>query len=264
MFGVIISGMSGGLSRVYSNKRNVDIGGGVDKSGLPGSVGIPAMLRRLVSTRAPHTGKTRDVDNNSIVDVDNNSGSIYNVGGIFLKNRTYRDMEKYNGTSWTSAPVMLTPRTRFGLAELSGNLYAIGGEDDAGRDLSSVEMFDGTSWTSAPPMNTARRNLGVGVLNGLLYAVGGSDGVLVLSSVERFDGTSWTSAPPMNEPRFLPNIVVYNGLMYAIGGTDYTSSFGFLNSVEKFDGTSWVYDDDVGSILNFTSIAYQQSAIYDK
>lgn len=46
--------------RVYANRRNVDIGGGVDKAGLPGSVGISVMLRRNVAKRAPDGGKQED------------------------------------------------------------------------------------------------------------------------------------------------------------------------------------------------------------
>ena len=50
--------MSGGVSkRVYSSRRNVDIGGGVVKAGLPGSVGISSMLRRFIARRAPDGGK---------------------------------------------------------------------------------------------------------------------------------------------------------------------------------------------------------------
>jgi hypothetical protein len=49
--------MSGITKRVYSNRRNVDIGSGVTKAGLPGSVGIPTMLRRFLARRAPDGGK---------------------------------------------------------------------------------------------------------------------------------------------------------------------------------------------------------------
>ena len=49
--------MSGISKRVYTNRRNVDIGGGVTKAGLPGSVGIPTMLRRFLARRAPDGGK---------------------------------------------------------------------------------------------------------------------------------------------------------------------------------------------------------------
>lgn len=50
--------MSGGVSkRVYTNRRNVDFDGGVKKAGLPGSIGIPVMLRRFVARRAPDGGK---------------------------------------------------------------------------------------------------------------------------------------------------------------------------------------------------------------
>jgi len=40
--------------RVYANRRNVNIGGGVVKSGLPGSVGISTLLRRKLASRAPN------------------------------------------------------------------------------------------------------------------------------------------------------------------------------------------------------------------
>jgi len=38
--------------RAFGAKRNVDNGGGVKKAGLPGSVGIPTMLKRFVSKRS--------------------------------------------------------------------------------------------------------------------------------------------------------------------------------------------------------------------
>lgn len=41
--------------RVYMNKRNVNIGGGVNKTGIPSSTGIPIMLRRFIHLRAPNT-----------------------------------------------------------------------------------------------------------------------------------------------------------------------------------------------------------------
>ena len=44
--------MSGFPRRVFLNKRNVNIGGGVSKSGLPGGVGTPAMLKRFMQVRS--------------------------------------------------------------------------------------------------------------------------------------------------------------------------------------------------------------------
>jgi hypothetical protein len=45
--------MSGVTKRVYSSRRNVDIGNGNMKTGLPPSIGIPSMLRRFIAKRAP-------------------------------------------------------------------------------------------------------------------------------------------------------------------------------------------------------------------
>ena len=58
--------MAGIAKRVYANRRNVDIGGGVDKAGLPGSVGMPVMLRRITQTRAPNSTKESPTINGSL------------------------------------------------------------------------------------------------------------------------------------------------------------------------------------------------------
>jgi len=62
--------MSGITKRVHSNRRNVDIGGGVDKAGLPGSVGIPTMLKRFVQIRAPNSVRNSPKQ-------ENVNGSLY-------------------------------------------------------------------------------------------------------------------------------------------------------------------------------------------
>jgi hypothetical protein len=45
--------MSGITKRVYSNRRNVNIGGGRDKAGLGGGIGTPTMLKHFIASRAP-------------------------------------------------------------------------------------------------------------------------------------------------------------------------------------------------------------------
>lgn len=50
------------LKRVYSNRRNVDNGGGVKKAGSGGGIGMPAMLRRMTTTRANAKPKQDTID----------------------------------------------------------------------------------------------------------------------------------------------------------------------------------------------------------
>jgi hypothetical protein len=50
------------LKRVYSNRRNVDNGGGVKKAGSGGGIGMPAMLRRMTTTRASNKPKQDTID----------------------------------------------------------------------------------------------------------------------------------------------------------------------------------------------------------
>ncbi len=52
--------------RVYSSKRNVDTGRGVDKAGTPSTTGMPVMLRRFTQARAPNPTKNNPTINGSL------------------------------------------------------------------------------------------------------------------------------------------------------------------------------------------------------
>ena len=190
--------MSGVSKRVYSSRRNVDIGGGVDKAGLPGSVGIPSMLRRFIAKRAP------DGIKNAVEAVDEVVKEYIYVA--IDDNKVY----KFDGTSWNSVVSMATHREWHGVAVYSGLLYAVGGQDSGG-GVSSVERYDGSAWSSAPAMATARYLHGVVAYNGLLYAVGGrTTGGVTLSSVEVFNGEEWTFTTPFTQNIYGMGIAIYD------------------------------------------------------
>lgn len=58
--------MAGITKRVYSNRRNVDIGRGVDKNGIPSTIGGPVILRRFTQSRAPNPTKNQPLINGSL------------------------------------------------------------------------------------------------------------------------------------------------------------------------------------------------------
>ena len=70
------------IKRVYSNRRNVDIGGGLDKAGLPGSVGIPVMLRKFIAKRAQIKSNVVSEEVVKFVAVGANGAVMYSSDGI--------------------------------------------------------------------------------------------------------------------------------------------------------------------------------------
>lgn len=68
--------------RVYMNKRNVDIGRGVDKNGIPSTSGVPVMLRRFTQTRAPNSTKNQPLINGSLYFNGTGSSNILIDNGV--------------------------------------------------------------------------------------------------------------------------------------------------------------------------------------
>jgi hypothetical protein len=129
-------------------------------------------------------------------------------------------VERFDGSRWTSAPAMATPRGFLGAAAFNGLLYAVWGLN--GGALNGVEKFDGSTWAGASSMAEAQSFVRVAVFAGLLFAVGGTpdNGGATFSSVEMFDGSSWTSEPSLVAKRYGPGVAVFNGLLRAVGGHD--------------------------------------------
>jgi hypothetical protein len=104
-------------------------------------------------------------------------------------------VESWNGTSWSSNPIMNT--TREGCTGMGTQTSAIGAGGyfyPGGGFFTATESWNGSAWTTVNSLNTAgagRGGAGVQTL-GLVY---GGEAPSYLSATELWNGTSWTSNP---------------------------------------------------------------------
>jgi non-specific serine/threonine protein kinase len=146
------------------------------------------------------------------------------VAGGQANGREVPETDVFDGTTWTQASPMLTPRDFVGVVSDGSFVYAIGGGQAGGHDVDAFERFDPTTgrWTKGPALPSARHGLGAAVVDGKLYAVGGEmDETDVLGTVESFDlanGSSWDPGPTMRTPRHALALQAVGSALYAIDG----------------------------------------------
>ena len=102
-------------------------------------------------------------------------------------------VESWNGTSWTSNPVMNT--TREGCAGIGTQTAAIGAGGyfyPGGGYFTATESWNGSTWTNVNSLNTAGAQRGGAGTQTLALIYGGEP---VLSATELWNGTTFTSNP---------------------------------------------------------------------
>jgi non-specific serine/threonine protein kinase len=134
------------------------------------------------------------------------------------------ETDVFDGTTWTQATSIPTPRDYVGVATDGTFVYTVGGQQlDVNHDVAAFERFDPNTgkWTKGPPLPQALHGLGVAVVNGRLYAVGGETASDVIGTVVSFDlatGSTWDPGPPMRTPRHALAFQAVGSAMYAIDG----------------------------------------------
>ena len=288
-FVILYIEMSGGVSkRVYSAKRNVDIGGGVDKAGLPGSIGIPTMLRRFVARRAPDAGKSAvdEVDqvtewiylaiDDKLYKFDGSAWTLVNNNNTFIQcfslvsdDQLYmfdnasagnNKIKIYNGseTSTSISIDNISNLNSFSCVLYNNNIYIIGGSGG-----SNVFKLEGNTAIAMTSMPEAKQYLSSAVYNGYIYAVGGAaGGSFANNRVFKYKDDAWTNAPSMVSARLAPGVVVYRGLLYAIGGLNAGGTM--MDTVETLtdSGTSWLPAPPLNTARVFHSCVVYNDLIY--
>jgi len=114
-------------------------------------------------------------------------GKLYVTGGGF-GNLIINRVEVFDPAtnSWSTGPLMPTPRMGHAAVAMGSNLMVVGGQRGGDVGVNSVDIYSPQSdeWTSGTAMQTARLGLGAAVVGGKLYAVGGADGSQTLNVVE--------------------------------------------------------------------------------
>jgi non-specific serine/threonine protein kinase len=146
------------------------------------------------------------------------------VAGGQAEGHDVAETDVFDGTTWTKAAPILTPRDYLAVVSDAGFVYAVGGQQlDGNHDVDAFERFDLSTgkWTKGPALRSPRHGLGAAVVGGRLYVVGGETATDVLGTVESFElatGSSWDPGPSMRTPRHALALQTVGSAIYAIDG----------------------------------------------
>ncbi|MGH8907385.1 MAG: Kelch repeat-containing protein [Egibacteraceae bacterium] len=131
--------------------------------------------------------------------------------------------EVFDGTRWTDADPIPTPREHLAAASDGRYVYAVGGRDlSADNNVAALERYDASAdrWETLTGMPTPRGGLGASVVKGRLVTVGGEEPTDVYGTVESYDLDTgvWTSLPSLGTPRHGLGVAAVGGSLYAING----------------------------------------------
>jgi len=144
------------------------------------------------------------------------------TGGVGADGNLLNTTEVFDGTSWTLAAPIPTPRQLSGAASDDNLVYVLGGTNGTS-DLATVEAYDpaADTWTSLAELPGRRSDFGVAYADGRLVVVGGMSGGQALKSVVVLDliTQSWNGLPDMGTARHGMAVAGVGRTVYAIGGS---------------------------------------------
>ena len=148
--------------------------------------------------------------------------------------------EVFDGSSWTDAADMPTPREHLAAVSDGTYAYAIGGRFlSSDKNSAALERFDPASgkWTKLVGMPTPRGSYGAAYIAGRIIAVGGEAPTQVLNVVEMYDiaDGKWSTLPPMPTPRHAEVVATVGNTVYVIGGANRPTHEGAIATVEALD-----------------------------
>jgi non-specific serine/threonine protein kinase len=175
-------------------------------------------LRGATWVELPHLNRPRAAGAAAVV------GNKIVVMGGQADGKLVTQTEVFDGTSWTDAAPIPTPRDHLAAVSDGRMVYAVGGRlRSADKNLGSLERFDPATgeWQKLPDMPTPRGGLGAAMVGDTIITMGGESAVDVFNTVESFNTTSstWTSLPPMRTPRHGMGVVAIGTSVYAMDGS---------------------------------------------
>lgn len=150
--------------------------------------------------------------------------------------------EVFDGTSWTQASDMPTPREHLAAVSDGVYVYTVGGRFlSADENTAAFERFDPESgnWEKLPDMPTPRGSYGAAFIDGRIVAVGGEEPTRVLPTVEIYDVANrrWSTQAPVNTPVHGQAVAAVDSTVYCIGGANRPTHEGPVATVEALDFT---------------------------
>ncbi|MBX7434194.1 protein kinase [Mycobacterium sp. Y57] len=150
--------------------------------------------------------------------------------------------EVFDGTSWTQAADMPTPREHLAAVSDGVYVYTVGGRFlSADENSAAFERFDPASgnWEKLPDMPTPRGSYGAAFIDGRIVVAGGEEPTRVLATVEMYDiaNRKWSTQAPINTPVHGEAVAAVGSTIYVIGGADRPTHEGPVATVEALDFT---------------------------
>ena len=150
--------------------------------------------------------------------------------------------ETYNGSTWTAANPLTTPRAEPGMAGTTTAAIAMtGGTDSTPYETGAVETYDGTSWTEVTDITTTRgTGFGSGTQTAALYYGGNIGGPpwAKLNNVEEWNGSAWSEKADMNAGRNY-GCQASSGSVTASIASCGNGPTAQTKLCETYNGTSW-------------------------
>ena len=144
------------------------------------------------------------------------------TGGVGADGQLLNSTEIFDGTAWTAAAPLPTPRQLMGVASDDKAVYTVGGTSGT-TALKTVESYDpvANKWTTLADLPEARSDLGAAISDGRLIAVGGEAGGKALANVDALDLTTltWSALPDLGTARHGAAVAAVGKSVYAIGGS---------------------------------------------
>ena len=160
--------------------------------------------------------------------------------------------EKYDGTSWTSAPTLNTARAAAVGTGTSTACIVFGAYPPS--NGSATESWNGSSWTTSPATlgGPVERPGGAGTQTAALaFAYYNRPGNSNPTTVYTYNGSAWTSSPAsMNTGRYGGSGLGTQTAAIAIGGIT-VSPPAQSAVVEQWDGSSWTSKTSVSTARGY-------------
>jgi non-specific serine/threonine protein kinase len=148
--------------------------------------------------------------------------------------------EVFDGTAWSDAAPIPTPREHLSATSDGTYVYAVGGRNlSSDKNSAAFERFDPATgaWQTMPNMPTPRGGVGVACIDGRIVAAGGEEPTRVLGTVEAYDidtGT-WSTLASLGVPRHGMAVAAVGNSVVAVNGAKRPTHAESAATVEALD-----------------------------
>ncbi len=150
------------------------------------------------------------------------------------------ETEIFDGTKWSDAAPLPTPREHLAAASDGRFVYAVGGRKrSSDQNTALLERYDAKSdsWRTLDSMPVATGSMGAAIVNGRLVVVGGEGPSQVIKNVQSYDigADGWSQLGALRTPRHGLGVAAFGTTLYALDGARATGHSQSTNIAEALD-----------------------------